>query len=290
MAMLIDLRSRPRGGDCVHEAIFYDSQDALLNSDQFAARVAGKHLIIATHGFNVDRSAGIARLRTWEGLYTLPPQSEYVALLWPGDAQLIRVIDYPVEGTVAIAAGKLLAEALNRVATRALSISMISHSLGARVILQAAEGLKCKVRVMVLMASAIEQNCLREEYERAAENIRYISVLASRMDHVLELAYPAGNLLGTIFMSEAPNLQTALGRDGPNPNLLAHQLGDVLEIDPSWSFDHGDYLPDGPGAIPMPPAAAIIAGPALPPGSTTNPGPWKPTWTAAYASHALAQR
>jgi hypothetical protein len=95
---------------------------------------------------------------------------------------------------------------------------------------------------MVLMASAIENDCLMSEYGVAAENVVRINVVASRRDHVLELAYPAGNLLGRLIMASAPNLHTALGRDGPNPTLLATQLGNACQIDVAWAFDHGDYL------------------------------------------------
>jgi hypothetical protein len=286
MTMFIDLRAQPRGGDCAHEASFWDEGDRHLQATEFAARVAGRHLVIATHGFNVDRAAGITRLGAWRDMYTLPPQTEYVGLLWPGDAQLMRVIDYPVEGTVAIDAGDKLALALNTYASHALSISLVSHSLGARVILQAARNLSRPVRTMVLMASAIENDCLMSEYGVAAENVVRINVVASRRDHVLELAYPAGNLLGRLIMASAPNLHTALGRDGPNPTLLATQLGNACQIDVAWAFDHGDYLPSAPGAAPLPPQAAMPAGPTIPMGAM---GEWKPAWAAAYASRALEQ-
>jgi pimeloyl-ACP methyl ester carboxylesterase len=286
MTMFIDLRALPRGGDCAHEASFWDGGDRFLRPAQFAARVAGQHLVVATHGFNVDRATGIVRLGAWRGLYTLPPQTEYVGLLWPGDAQLLRVIDYPVEGTVAIDAGDKLADALNDHAARALSISLVSHSLGARVILQAARRLARPVRVAVLMASAIENDCLMREYTDATRNIVYINVVASRRDHVLQLAYPAGNLIGRLFMGSAPNLEVALGRDGPDPALLTEQLGNACQIHTAWDFDHGDYLPSGPGAPVLPPDMALPAGPARSAGAT---GEWKPAWAAAYASRALEQ-
>lgn len=290
MTMFIDLRTSPRGGGCAHEASFWDDGDSFVPWATFAARIAGKHLVVATHGFNVDRADGVTSLGAWRGMYTLPAQTEYVGLLWPGDAQLLRVIDYPVEGTVAMDAGDKLAAALNAYATRALSISLVSHSLGARVILQAARQLARPVRTMVLMASAIENDCLRSEYGAAAANVVHINVVASRCDHVLELAYPAGNLLGRLFMGSAPNLHTALGRDGPDPALLAVQLGDACQIDVAWSFDHHNYLPDGPGAAPLPPQAALPAGPAVPAGVLPGaPDTWKPAWAAAYASRALGQ-
>jgi pimeloyl-ACP methyl ester carboxylesterase len=202
----------------------------------------------------------------------------------------VRVIDYPVEGTVAIEAGDKLAAALNAYATRALSISLVSHSLGARVILQAARQLARPVRTMVLMASAIENDCLTSEYSAAAANVVHINVISSRRDHVLELAYPVGNLLGRLFMGSAPNLNTALGRDGPDPALSTMQLGDACQVHVDWWFDHDNYLPSGPGAAPLPPAGALPAGPAFPIGVPPNaPGSWKPAWAAAYASHALGQ-
>lgn len=286
MTMFIDLRSLPRGGDCAHEATFWDGGDRYLQPAEFAARVAGQHLVVAAHGFNVDRAAGIVRLGAWRDLYTLPPQTEYVGLLWPGDAQLLRVIDYPVEGSVAIDAGDKLADALDDYASAALSISMVSHSLGARVVLQATRRLARRVRALVLMAGAIERDTLSSEYGAAADNVVHLNVVASRRDHVLELAYPAGNLVGRLFMGGAPNLDTALGRDGPDPALVAAQLGNACQIDVGWEFDHDDYLPKAPGAAAMSPIDALPAGPPLPTGAA---GEWKPAWSAAYASRALAQ-
>ena len=75
--------------------------------------------------------------------------------------------------------GDRLAAWLNQNLTGAASVSFVSHSLGARVILQAIKGLASSFRVrrLLLMAGAIDSNCLGEEYAKAAARVEKISVL-----------------------------------------------------------------------------------------------------------------
>src|SRR5579863_7031136 len=99
-------------------------------------------------------------------------------MLWPGDAWL-PVVDYPFEGSVAIDCGRKLADFCNRWCTGAQSISFLSHSLGARLVLEAVAHLGRQARAVCLMAGAINRDCLTAEYARAAANAAAISVLAS---------------------------------------------------------------------------------------------------------------
>jgi esterase/lipase superfamily enzyme len=53
---------------------------------ELRARVRGQHVLLATHGYNVDRADGLASLSNWAGLLQLPPAAVFVGLLWPGDS------------------------------------------------------------------------------------------------------------------------------------------------------------------------------------------------------------
>lgn len=81
--------------------------------------------------------------------------------------------------------------------------------------LQAARGLTLPVRRLTLIAGAIEDVCLTNEYNDVARMVQEIAVVASRSDAVLRWAFPPGNLIGEILIHGHPYDRTALGRDGP---------------------------------------------------------------------------
>src|SRR5262249_1713151 len=103
----------------------------------------------------------------------------FIGVLWPGDS-VIPIVDYPFEGEVAIDCGKRLAEFCNLSCASAQSLSFASHSLGARLVLQAVTRLNRKVQSICLAAAAINRDCLVTEYAAAAQNCAHISLLASR--------------------------------------------------------------------------------------------------------------
>ena len=98
----------------------------------------------------------------------------------------------------AIAAGNMIATFLNNNFGNAASISFASHSLGARVVLQAISQMNRPVRRAILMAGAIGDNCLTGEFAAVPANVEAISVLASQEDEVLRWAFPIGDLAAEI--------------------------------------------------------------------------------------------
>jgi pimeloyl-ACP methyl ester carboxylesterase len=286
MTLFIDLRATPSGGIVASAATLWEDGTTPLSHSDFAARIRGRDVLLATHGFNVDRQAGITALSAWSERCTVTPSSIFVGVLWPGDSRYLPIIDYPLEGREAIASGQLLASLLNQDAVGASSISFVSHSLGARVILEAAKGLARPVRRLILMAGAIENDCLTNEYQAAAANAQEIAVLASRSDWVLQYAFPAGNLVGEILMQGHPYYKVALGREGPATPIAAQQLGGVLQIPDAWAYVHGDYLPSqAVGPLFPPPVQTPAANAGIP----LNPPPddWKPSWSAGVVSSQL---
>lgn len=278
MTLFLDLRASDAGGLPSDEVTPREDFTPISVAD-IAARVTGRDVVIATHGFNVNRTNGINELSHWEKLLSLKSTDLFVGLLWPGDSRWAPIVDYPTEGPVAIKSGALLAPFLNQNFTGANSLSFVSHSLGARTVLETIRRLDRKVRFVTLMAGAIEDDSLVDEYQDSAQNIEQISILASRGDEVLKLAFPVGNLVESIIAPTHPFFHAAMGRAGPRTPYPA-ALNKNWQIPDDWHYGHRDYLPTSP-AVPRPEAAV------LPPNAGT-PIPTdaeKPAWSASFVSN-----
>lgn len=253
--------------------------------------IRGREVYFATHGFEVNQNNGIAHLSYW--LQRLQIGSAVsIGLLWPGDCIIPIFVDYVLEGRDAISSGNLFAAFLNANFTGAVSLSFASHSLGARVVLQTIAGLagSLHVRRTLLMAGAIDDDCLTDEYAGAANDIDEISVLASTRDDVLAFAFPLGNPLQGIIDSGHPYHRAALGRTGPVPPYPpGNQLQPNWQIPSNLEYGHHSYLPGAPIAatfalpVDIPPDNG-----SCPPAGTTPLGApdnqWQPAWSAAFAS------
>ena len=84
-----------------------------IDKAQLLNDIQGRHVLIGTHGFNVNREDGIKQLSNWEGLLRLAPPSVFVGLLWPGDSIWAHGLDYPEEPRIADEAGQLIAPFLD---------------------------------------------------------------------------------------------------------------------------------------------------------------------------------
>lgn len=209
--------------------------------------VAGKDILFLAHGFNVQYEYGARSLGLLEQYLQLPEPGLFVGILWPGDAW-VPVIDYPFEGDVAIECGERLAAFCNTWCRQANSLSFASHSLGARVILAATDGIDGSAKIGCLTAGAINDDCLTAEYAGSAGKMNAIFGLASTSDHVLKLAYPLGDPIADLLHDDHTPFESALGYRGP-----ATPFPENVQM--PWqitqqSYDHSDYLP--PGAVPPP--------------------------------------
>jgi alpha/beta hydrolase family protein DUF900 len=263
--------------------------------------IQGRDVLLATHGFHVTRDNGIEYLTHWSNWLHLDANHVFVGVLWPGDSKWIPFLDYPVEGDEAIRSGDLLAQYLIANFSGAASLSFTSHSLGARVMLQTIRNLPGSPRLssLTLMAAAIDDTCLVDEYADAAQKMARISVLASKCDEVLKLAFPAGNVASGIVTRGDPYWHGALGRYGPNPPNQPSALYGSPILPDSWNFGHGNYIncegvfagpPKESGkfaALPLvvPPAAAPLPQPTIaPPAADSN---WQQAWAAGFVSGRL---
>lgn len=243
---------------------------------QIPQLVAGRNLLFIVHGFNVNFAAGARMNDRIVPLLDLAAGDLAIGVLWPGDS-FIPVVDYPFEGNVAITSGNAIATFCRNYLASARSLSFASHSLGARVVLQALLGLGRPARSVTLMAGAINQSCLVQEYAAAARNTTSLSMLASKGDQVLKLAFPLGDPLADLLHPDHPAFEPALGYAGPS-------LAEAALIDGPWQipmpappadidYDHGNYLPPSD---------------AVPPPSATNPPSYIPV--ANYISNAFYGR
>jgi hypothetical protein len=296
MALFLDLRYQNDGGGLSSAPVFFEGTQLFLPGTQQPGdyktvprdvalnRIFGKNVLIATHGFNVNRANGIDCLNTWGSLLQLTAQDAFLGLLWPGDSAWAHGLDYFDEPKIADEAGKMLGPFLDDLLAGAASVSFASHSLGARVILRTVQQMKARQpRAVILMAGAIDDDCLTNEFQQAAATVGRISVLASMKDPVLEWLFPAANPLSGIIDSGHPWWRGALGRSGPRQPWPSNFLA-PYEIPENWAYVHGDYLQVAPAS------SAPILAPVYLPASTNYQIPlsgapgWQQTWSSAFAS------
>lgn len=206
----------------------------------------GRHLVIAVHGFNVSRPKAVRAMVTLERALALPSDSLFLGVLWPGDSW-IPVVNYPTEASDAVRAGGYVADFLNRHAAGALSFNLISHSLGGRVLLETVRRLQRSTRQACITAGALEDDCLHGQYGDVPQRSERVSVLASREDHVLRLAYPIGDFFSVLFGSGDNPFQSALGLAGPEPTETWPRVS-PRQIPDAQGYDHGDYFPPSDGS------------------------------------------
>jgi hypothetical protein len=247
MTYFLDFRTRDVGGAVVDPTLYEGDgtvQPLNLTRIQSAAipsRFAGKNVLFATHGFNVSRTYGANSLGIIEHYLNLPAPDVFVAMLWPGDS-VLPIVDYPFEGGVAEDCGNRLATFCNTSCVTAQSISFFSHSLGARMVLQAITRLDRRAHSVCLAAAAINRDCLITQYASAAQNSDQISLLASHNDYVLKLAFSIGDPFAVLLHDDHTPFQPALGYDGP-PTPAAPPILAPWQIGDAENYGHLDYLP-----------------------------------------------
>ncbi len=286
MTQFLDVRIQPVGGELATSVALCQGTSianyAGMQAADLLAAIYGRHVLIATHGFNVNRENGIASLSNWGSLLELQPGSAFIGLLWPGDSIWARGLDYPGEARVADDAGALVAEFIDANFQSAASVSFASHSLGARVVLATISKMTRRVRRLTLMAGAIDDDCLTTEFADAAKNIDQISALASMKDTVLSRLFPLGNFVAGILTAGHPWWHAAIGHCGPAAAWPGNFEAPFM-IPDAWNFDHGNYL-----QINQPPAGGLGQpvvvpgqGAQLPAGGASG---WQEAFTAGFES------
>lgn len=211
-----------------------------------------RRVVFLVHGFNVSWESGRDSLRWLGEELASAVEGLVVAVTWPGDSGL-GPLGYPWEGRDADDTGLALSKIIiNHVAPGA-EISFLTHSLGARVALDALARLDADrwlLREVCVMAAAVDDTCFNAEaiYASVAAQARRTTVLASTGDRVLQLAYPAGDLVQSWIYRWKDRAGRALGRRGPrnadgrltSPKVRHEQIPDPPPV------GHGDYITSGP--------------------------------------------
>ena len=287
MTRFLDVRLDPVGGNLAASVAINQGTNITdyrsLDISQLLSDIRGQHVLIGAHGYNVNRADGILCLSNWEGLLQLAPlPSIFLGLLWPGDSIWAHGLDYPDEPRIANEAGDMIAPFLNTNFGDAASISLVSHSLGARALLRTILKMSLPVRRAMIMAGAIDDNCLNTEFRTAVARIGTISVLASKKDKVLSALFPLGNLIGGIIAEGHPWWHAALGHCGPSKPRPGN-FQSPFEIPSTWGYGHHHYLkidPPPPISISLP---TDVPADGSPEPAAGHPG-WQEAWSAAFCS------
>jgi hypothetical protein len=288
MTRFLDVRLDPVGGNlaasvAINEGTSIGNYQG-LDINEFLTDIRGQHVLIGTHGYNVNRADGVAHLSNWETLLQLISPSIFVGLLWPGDSVWAHGLDYPEEPKIANEAGTLIAPFLDANFGNAASISFGSHSLGARVVLETISKMSLPVRRVTLMAGAIDDNCLDSEFKVAADRVGKISALASKKDEVLSALFPLGNLIGGIIAEGHPWWRAALGHCGPSKPRPGN-FQSPFEIPSNWYYGHHDYLRVDPPPLPSIPLPVDV-----PPDGAPEPAGAARGWQEAYSAAFVSTR
>jgi hypothetical protein len=249
MTYYVNFRSRSVDGAVIAPSVYQGIADAgplaltPIAWETVGSLVAGRNVLFAAHGFNVNQDWGARSLGQLEAYLQLTSADVFFGVLWPGDWWL-PAVNYPFEGDDAMDCGRRLAGSCRRWMAAAQSFSFISHSLGARLVLEAVRNLHTPARSVCLTAAAINRDCLVSEYAAAAANASEISLLASRDDAVLQVAYQIGDPISVLLHDDHTPFQRALGYEGP-PTPAALPVVAPWQIPDQSGYGHGDYLPPG---------------------------------------------
>ncbi|MFT3996390.1 MAG: alpha/beta hydrolase [Asticcacaulis sp.] len=209
--------------------------------------IAGRRVVFVTHGFNVSLRNGLNALAGVRQFLALDPSYEVIGVLWPGDST--TVFNYVYEHQDAILAGQVLAKFIEGFCVDAVEINFLSHSLGGRLGLECLKTCGRRFREVCLTAPALNADAFVKRYKGVEGKADRITILASKADKILMLAYPPGNFAATVYGDIDAPLTAALGRVGANPkpaNVRNYRIPSTflwLDKDVDKNFDHMDYYP-----------------------------------------------
>lgn len=252
MATVLQLSFRVPASRAVGTGMFVTSADDGRTPDAcWRLLEEARRVVFLVHGFNVSWESGRDSLR-WLGEQLQPDvDGLVVAVTWPGDSGL-GPLGYPWEGRDADDTGLALAKVITAHVAPGTELSFATHSLGARVALEALSRLepdRWLLREVCVLAAAVDDTCFNREaiYAGVAAQARRTTVLASTGDRVLQLAYPAGDLVQSWLYHWKDRAGRALGRRGPrnadgrltSPKVRHEQIPDPPPV------GHGDYITSG---------------------------------------------
>jgi hypothetical protein len=240
--------------------------------DQVGGVFQGKHVCFVVHGFNVNTDHGVKSggpaAQEYENLGALAlamtSADMVVPVLWPGDGfgflgPLAPGISWFTAFGHAMTAGQRFADFLLSRAFTAREVSVVSHSLGARVVLEAIAQAAARfsrpdeIRFSdaILMAAAVDDTILdQDRYASAIAALSRIVVLSSKKDSVVGTIFSVGDWGDGLFVEGGlwrgyQGDSRGLGYWGPafKPGSKARDKTEWYEVLPAVGQGHGDYLP-----------------------------------------------
>lgn len=250
MNYLLDFRERDTGGAVVPGVLTRLSDGASGDVAERSLQVE-PNITFLLHGFNVSRAEGRTGLDRLSLRLSAAQGGGIVAVLWPGD-HWTGFVSYPFEGRDADDTADELARFIVLVVHSGTPLSFVTHSLGARVAMEAMISLleeDYSVTQVCLMAAAIDDYSVSssEDYRVVVEEAGRVAVLSSKEDEVLKYVYPAADLLQSFIFFWRESFGLALGYHGPRPDEDGGPVpSNVLHeaIPEARNSDHGDYIPD----------------------------------------------
>ena len=219
-----------------------------------------KKVTFLVHGFNVSRPEGQTALSRLAKDLPSIRNDAIVVVTWPGDDPRTRVglnyLCYVWRKNDANDTGREFERFCGSTFGRDTTLSFVSHSLGARVVMESVERLRKAYRIdqVCMMAAAIDDDSLADpgQYRQATTSAKRVAILASEQDDVLKYAYRPGQhpAMGAMTLGAGLLLtRKALGRSGPQPHseklFWSHSIPATVyheQIPDDRNVGHGDYL------------------------------------------------
>lgn len=212
-----------------------------LDEQSLLTEAMGKHVLVLVHGYrnaitNVAASYDTLQTKLIASELVQPPHYDLVlGFLWPGFRTQLGF--FPAVPYANRSAG-FFRSLLMLLGRSALTLDVQTHSLGARVALQAlsaTEGLF--VDNLMLTAPAVDNECLEpgQEFHASLDRCRRTIVYHSKKDRVLKIGF------------QIASIDRALGLNGPeHPSIIEQKCPTVFVVNCSDVVkQHGAYRTAG---------------------------------------------
>jgi esterase/lipase superfamily enzyme len=214
------------------------SAEAPISDDDFRTAIQDQRLLLLIHGYHNKRENIIGGYSMIDGALRAKnavgsgarAYHQVIGIAWPGG---FTKISYLAAKLRANALGDSVFARLRKIVEAAKAVDIMTHSLGARVILKALQNADPNsetVRNLFLTAPAVDDESIQqgEKFFISTQACRKVFVLHSGNDKVLKLTYPL------------MDFDKALGLNGPDK---ANKLGaNVQMVDCSDAVRaHSDY-------------------------------------------------